>query len=182
MAGVKEVFCLKNTHPAWLDDLADAITRVPDSIFFDGDGSPLKSEVKGFDRRIYDALSLKFRGRMTVKRNVELWSPLQRFEIDMALSTSPGTLIEIEKGKLPRVELDILKIASAILRWPDEYGYGCLLVPANYIELKLAGRRYPYEYVTGHLLPLAQPLLDSSSLRDFCVVGYLDPRGRGRET
>ena len=92
------------------------------------------------------------------------------------------TLIEIEKGKQPRLELDIMKIINSIWRFPSRYGFGCIIVPANYIKLKLAGMRDPYSYVTNNLIPLNSPLLDfkdedgSFLMEDFIVIGYIDPR------
>lgn len=177
MSSVKKVYCLRNTHPGWLDDLVGAIEDVPDTIFFDQDGKPLTEEVKEFDKMICNELSHRFRGSGKVEYRLRLWKPHQQFEIDIVLPTLPGTLVEIEKGQLPRLELDIIKIMSAIRHRPDEYAYGCLVVPVNYIELKLAHRQSPYQYVTKHLLSLASPLLDISGLREFCVVGYWDPRG-----
>jgi hypothetical protein len=94
------------------------------------------------------------------------------------------TLIEIEKGKQPRLELDIMKIINSIHRFPLKYGYGCIIAPGNYIRLKLAGNRSPYRYVTEHLIPLNRPVLDFKNengrflLKDFVVVGYVDPRGK----
>lgn len=184
MISVRGKPCLRDTHPDWLDVLVAAIEAVSDKIFFDQHGKPVKDkEVKAFDEMIYDALSHRFCGLGKVERNTRLWYPERRFDIDLVLPTSPRTLIEIEKGQLPRLELDIVKIMSAILDRPDEYGYGCLVVPVNYIDLTLAPRQTPYQYVTEHLLPLARPLLDIRNsaggyfLREFCVAGYWDPRG-----
>lgn len=177
MSTVKKVYCLRKTHPDWLDDLVGAIEDVPDTIFFDQDGKPLKVEVKEFDKKICNELSRRFGGSGKVECKLRLWKPDRQFEIDVVLPTMPGTLVEIEKGQLPRLELDIIKIVSAILQRPDEYAYGCLVVPVNYIELKLEPGQRLYQYVTEHLLPLANRLLDIPDLREFCVVGYLDPRG-----
>jgi hypothetical protein len=180
---VKEIHCLRNTHPGWLDNLVGAIEDVPDSVFFDEQKRPLKKEVKEFDEKIWNELCRRFQGLGRVERNLRLWKPEGQFEIDVALPTSPGTLVEIEKGQLPRLELDIIKMMSAILRSPEEYAYGCLVVPVNYIKLTLAPGQVPYQYIVEHLMPLAASLLDIPSsagnclLREFCVVGYWDPRG-----
>ena len=179
MSSVKEIDCFQSTHPNWLDDLIVAIERVPDSVFFDKQNEPLQSEVHGFDAMIGNELCRRFVGLGEVKQNLRLWQPKGQFEIDIVLPTLPGTLVEIEKGKLPRLELDIIKIVSAIMASPDKYAYGCIVVPVNYIELKLARGQTPYQYVTRHLLPLASCLLDIPCLREFCVVGYWDPRGLG---
>jgi len=177
VSSVKKVHYLHNTHPDWLDDLVGAIEDVPDAIFFDQDGKPLKVEVKEFDKKICNELSHRFGGSGKVECKLRLWKPHRQFEIDIVLPTLPGTLVEIEKGRLPRLELDIIKIMSAIRHRPGEYAYGCLVVPVNYIELTLAHGQRPYQYVTEHLLPLANRLLDIPDLREFCVVGYWDPRG-----
>ena len=187
VSSVKAVYQLRNTNPGWVNDLIAAIEMVPDSIFFDEQNRPLKREVEEFDRQIYNELCRRFQGLGRMERNLRLWQPEGQFEIDIVLPTSPRTLIEIEKGQLPRLELDIIKIMSAVFLRPEEYAYGCLVIPANYIELKLARGQTSYQYVTEHLLRLARPLFDNSNsargyvLREFCVVGYWDPRG-GEDT
>ena len=175
--------CFRATHPDWLDDIVAAVEAVPDNVFFDGRGQPIKKEVRQFDEHVYSTLSERFRNLGGVKRNVQLWRPERHFEVDILLATSPETLVEIEKGQLARLALDIIKIMSAILYEPEKYACGCLIVPVNYIELKLARGQTPYQHLTEHLLPLATPLLNISDsmggylLREFCVVGYVDPRG-----
>lgn len=104
------------------------------------------------------------------------------FNVDLALPKQK-LLIEIEKGKQPRLELDILKIASACSQFPDRWSYGALVVPASYIKLKLAGEQAPYIYLK-RLKPLIQPLftglVDRAKVRavveGFIVIGYDDPR------
>ena len=106
MSSVKGIYCLQNTHPAWLDDLIVAIERVPDSVFFDKQNKPLQSEVRGFDTVIWNELRRRLVGLGEVKQNLRLWQPKGQFEIDIVPPTSPRTLVEIEKGQLPRLELD----------------------------------------------------------------------------
>lgn len=111
-------------------------------------------------------------------------APENQFTVDFILPTKPPTLIEIEKGKLPRLELDLMKIIGSIYRYPLVYGFGCLIVPNNYIQLNLAGRRSPYQYVKNNLIPLNSFILDwkdkdgSFLIKDFLVLGYFDPRGK----
>ena len=167
-------------EPEWLQQLVSSIKKFPDSIFFDQKGNPLKREVKQLDEQLFKRLSAKY--GPDVKQNFRTMVPENRFEIDIVLPTKPMTLIEIEKGKLPRLELDIMKIINTIWRFPSRYGFGCIIVPANYIKLNLAGRRFPYPYVTNQLLPLNSPVLDFVNqrnflMRDFIVIGYIDPRG-----
>jgi hypothetical protein len=174
--------CFRGTHPEWLNQVIAAVQAVPHNIFRGTSGQSLGMNVGQFDTIVYKNLSKLFGNSARVEQNVRLWQPQNKFDVDILLPTSPKTLIEIEKGKLPRLELDIIKIMSAILGKPQEYGYGCLIVPTNHIKLKLAGAQTPYQYVTEHLLPLAKSFLNVSDskggylLRELCVVGYQDPR------
>lgn len=177
---VDKVFSYRNLQHDWVSPLVNCIEDVPEHIFFKN-GSPLKIEIKLLDELLSERLTAKF-GK-GVKRNFRTMAHENRFEIDIVLPTEPMTLIEIEKGKLPRLELDIMKIANSIYRFPLEYGYGCIIVPVNYIELPLAGRRSPYAYTTNNLIPLNRPMLDlknehnSFLMEDLIVIGYHDPRG-----
>ncbi len=121
MSSVKKVYCLCNAYPGWLDDLVGAIEDIPDAIFFDQDGKPLKKEVKDFDKKIYNELGHRFQESGKVECKLHLWKSHRKFEIDILLPTSPGTLVEIEKDQLPRLELDIIKIIGAIQHWPGEH-------------------------------------------------------------
>jgi len=183
---IKEVFSYRHLQHDWVPQLIACIKEVPEDIFFEEDGSPLKGEVKKLDKLLSERLITKF-GK-GVKRNFRTMAPENQFEIDIVLPTKPMTLIEIEKGKLPRLELDIMKILGSIWRFPEKYGFGCIIVPANYIKLKLAGNRSPYQYVTDHLIPLNRPVLDFKNekgcflLKDFIVIGYVDPRGERMES
>ncbi len=178
---IKEVFFYRRLEPEWAKPLVTCIKEIPEHIFFEQDGSPLKEEVIKFDKQLFTRLTAKF--GPDVKRNFRTMRPGNQFEIDIVLPTKPMTLIELEKGKLPRLELDIMKIINSIYRFPSRYGYGCIIVPDSYIKLKLAGNRSPYRYVKDHLLPLNAPLLDCRSedgsflMKDFIVIGYVDPRG-----
>jgi len=178
---IKEVFSYRRLEPEWVKPLVTCIKEIPEHIFFEEDGSPLKREVLEFDKQLFKRLTTKF--GPDVKRNFRTMAPENQFEIDIVLPTKPMTLIEIEKGKLPRLELDIMKIINSILRFPSKYGYGCIIAPVSYIELNLAGNRSPYRYVTEHLIPLNKPVLDfknqdgSFLVKDFIVIGYVDPRG-----
>ena len=180
---VKEVFYYRHEQPKpkWVQPLVTSIEEIPEDIFFEQDGSQLKREVKQLDKQLFKRLISKF--GPDVEYDVRTMVPENQFEIDILLPTEPMTLIEIEKGKQPRLELDIMKIANSICRFPSKYGYGCMIVPANFIKLVLAGRRSPYAHVTNNLIPLNSCLLDFRNqdgrflLRDFIVIGYIDPRG-----
>jgi hypothetical protein len=178
---VKAVFSYRNTRHDWVVPVLSALKDVPDSVFFDDAGKPLEKEVKQLDGQLCQGL-LKRLGPGVEQDHMPM-AQSNKFNCDIFIPTQPGTLIEVEKGKLPRLELDLLKIVSSILRSPGKYGYGCIIVPASYIRLNLAGRRTPYDYVTGHLIPMSSPVLDSKDMdgqfpiRDVVVVGYVDPRG-----
>jgi len=180
---VEKVFSYRQLQPEpeWVRQLVNSIGEIPEEIFFEQDGSHLKREVTQLDKQLFKRLIVKF--GPDVEQNLRTMAPENQFEIDIALPTEPKTLIEIEKGKQPRLELDIMKIANSICRFSPKYGYGCIIVPTNYIRLKLAGNRSPYRYVTDHLIPLNSCLLNTKSqdglflMRDFVVIGYVDPRG-----
>ena len=179
---IKEVFSYRDLQPEpeWIQQLVTSIEEIPEDIFFEEDRSPLKREVKQLDNLLSERLTAKF-GK-GVKRNFRTMAPENQFETDIVLPTEPMTLIEIEKGKLPRLELDIMKIIGSIWRFPKQYGFGCIIVPTNYIELTLARGRSPYKHVTDHLIPLSSYLLDlrnqdnSFLMEDLIVIGYHDPR------
>ena len=178
---IKAVSSYRGRQPEWVSQVVTAIEEIPENIFFEHNGSPLKREVVQFDRQLFKRLTARF--GPDVKRNFRTMPPENQFEIDIVLPTEPMALIEIEKGKLPRLELDIMKIINSIYRFPSKYGCGCIIVPVNYIRLRLAGNRSPYQYVTEHLMPLNKPVLDFKNengcflLKDFVVIGYVDPRG-----
>ena len=178
---IKEVFSYRRLKHEWIPQLVTSIEEIPEDIFFEQDGSPLKREVIQLDEQLFERLIVK--SGPDVEQNFRTMVPENQFETDILLPTKPMTLIEIEKGKLPRLELDIMKIINSIWRFPSKYGFGCIIVPANYIRLPLAGMRFPYSYVTNNLIPLNSPLLDfknendSFLMKDFIVIGYYDPRG-----
>jgi len=153
--------------------LADAVTAVPCSCFFGPAGAPVKTEVSALDRCIAESLS---KAGWRVETDFRPFADT-RFNVDLAVPAE-GLLVEIEKGKLPRLELDLLKIASACSQMPDRWRYGALIVPATYIELPLAGRQSPTQYLL-RLTALVGPVLEKSSVMGFYVVGYVDPRDRG---
>jgi len=179
----EQPYCLRDSSPSWLSDVVAAIEAINDKVFFDDRWQPLKVEVKEFDNELHRELSNRFKTSGVVQRNVNVASNLL-FSVDMCLPTQPKTLLEIQKGQLPRLELDLIKFQAAIFRWPEQYGYACIITPVNYIRMKLASPYSPYEYTTKHLIPLARrPLLDIKNsnggylLKEFCVIGYWDPRG-----
>ena len=105
-----------------------------------------------------------------------------KFNVDIAIPDHK-LLIEIEKGRLPRLELDIFKMASACWQSLDKWRYGALIVPASYIKLPLAGRNNPYDYLK-HLAQLIKPMFSADQgtadgptmISGLVVIGYFDPR------
>ncbi len=179
---IREIFSYRNLAHEWTEPLVDSLEGIPDDIFFEKDGSPLKREVTQLDAKLFKLLIANF--GENVEKDFPPMAPENQFTVDFILPTKPSTLIEIEKGKLPRLELDLMKIINSIYRDPLVYGFGCLVVPDNYIQLNLAGKRSPYRYVTNNLIPLNSSILDwkdkdgSFLIKDFLVLGYFDPRGK----
>lgn len=168
---VSGTFNLLGTIPGDLhDSLVQAVRSVPQTCFFDKTGKPLKSEVVGVDRAIGSTL------REYKWDFQENYCPVSdyNFNVDLAVSKHK-VLIEIEKGTQPRLELDILKIVSACFQYPERWQLGTLIVPSSYIELRLAGCQSPYQYLQ-RLAPLIKPILATSSVKGFLVIGYSDPR------
>ncbi|HED00312.1 MAG TPA: hypothetical protein ENN18_08010 [Proteobacteria bacterium] len=166
---VSETFILAGLVPDDLkESIVEAVESVAESVFFEN-GKSLKGEVSGVDYAI--ASSLENQG-WTLKRN---FRPFQDnlFEVDLAFEDKK-LLIEIEKGKLPRSELDIIKIASACYQFPKQWRFGALIVPSSYIELPLAGRQSPFDYLK-RLMAVVQPIV-APMVEGFLVVGYMDPR------
>lgn len=172
---VTETFNLIGKLPSDLhDSLVRAVKSVPQACFFDEAGEPLKKEIVAVDKEIAITLNkYKDKYKWDVEENCR---PVLgcSFNVDLAIPRSK-VLIEIEKGKLPRLELDILKVASACHQCPKQWHFGALIVPSSYIELPLAGCKSPYRYLQ-HLAHLIKPFLATSLVRGFLVIGYDDPR------
>lgn len=165
------VFSLTGDFPDRLrESLVAAVEGISKGIFFDDAGEPLKTEVREVDNSVTRAL------RKRGWRIETEFYPFAncRFNVDLAIPEH-RLLVEIEKGKLPRIELDILKIASACIQSPDVWEYGALIVPTTYITLALAGRQSPAQYLR-RLRPLIQPILEGSPVKGILVIGYRDPR------
>ena len=153
-------------------DLRKAVGSVSAKVFFDARGNPTKGEVVGLDQGIKEALS---------KNGWELIPNHRAFEdsefnFDLACETH-RILIEIEKGRSPRLEFYVLKIASACRLNPDKWQFGALIVPSSYIELRLAGRSSPFHYL-GNLKPLIEPVIKACGVQGLIVIGYDDPRSK----
>jgi len=153
------------------ESLVRAVRSVSQACFFDEAGKPLKTEVVGVDKAVASTLK---EYQWNVQEN---YCPVLDcdFNVDLAIPKQK-VLLEVEKGKLPRLELDIFKVASACLQHPERWQYGTLIVPSSYIELPLEGRQSPYQYLR-RLAPLIKPVLATSSVKGFLVIGYDDPRG-----
>ena len=155
------------------ENIVKAVESVHQTVFFEKD-RPLKREVSQLENEI--------------ARNIAKWGipernycPFQdnRFEVDLAV-VDKKLLIEIEKGNYPRLELEIIKIASACHQFPKKWRFGALIVPSSYIELRLAGRKPPFDYLE-RLKPLVQPII-ARMVEGFLVVGYKDPRSEHAPT
>ena len=152
-------------------DLTKAVGSVRMHSFFDEEnGQPMKQEVKEVDIQIK-------KGLCNMGWSVQSDYPVipgRKFNVDLACK-SHKLLIEIEKGKLPRLELDIMKMVAACNQFPEKWQLGALIVPATHIELPLEGRQTPYCYLKERLHHLVKPLLESSKMAGLLVVGYADP-------
>jgi len=133
----------------YIKKLIKAIEAVPQSI-----------EIKELDKRIIKNLKPK---------TCANYAPFTgcRFNCDIAVPKWE-MLVEVEKGKLPRLELDILKFQMACMQ--PEWNYGVLIVPSTHIQLPLAGRSTPVAYLK-RLKRMIGPLDINLS-----VIGYEDPR------
>lgn len=145
--------------------LVEATESVPEEVFFERDGRVRKDEIKEIDGKIKNFLEKKWKLEKVVV-------PDTRFDFDLAFPKEK-ILIHIEKGKLARLELDILKALSLCHR-QHEWKYYVMIVPSN-IELTLAPHYSPCEYLK-HLIKLAEPLLEKSGLEGFYAICYEDPR------
>ena len=151
-------------------DLVQEIRSIPQRIFFNSKRQPLMREIKDLDLMI--AEELRKQGWMPCQNHLLFGD--SRFNIDLACEKHK-ILIEIEKGKLPRLELDILKIAGACYMHPDKWRFGALVVPSTYIKLPLASRDTSFKYAK-RLKPVLEPVVKACNMQGFLVVGYEDPR------
>lgn len=105
-------------------------------------------------------------------------SPRTRFNADLVIETDDAVVsLEVEKGKLARFELDILKMQAFAFRGhgrlPDRRCFGAFIVPAdNVVARHISGnaRESSFQY----LRRLSRLVLDlgPTFLRDILVVGY----------
>ena len=154
------------------ENILQGMLAVPQSIFF-REGKPRKDEIKEFDKEFADAL-FDPSGWSDVESPFRPF-PDSWFEVDVA-SPHRKILIEVEKGKLPRLELDVLKLASACCQFPQQWQLGAIIAPSSFIRLPLAGRETPAKYM-NRLIALMTPVLQSCQVHGLLLVSYLDPRG-----
>jgi hypothetical protein len=153
-------------------DILQAVLAVPQAVFF-SEGEPRKDEIKEFDKEFAEAL-IDPLGWNDAKFPFCPFSDTW-FEVDVA-SPDRRLLIEIEKGKLPRLELDVLKLASACCQFPELWQLGSIIVPSSFIRLPLAGRETPDKYMS-RLISLMSPILRACRVYGLLLVSYVDPRG-----
>jgi hypothetical protein len=169
---VTERFNLFGDFPSALYDLlAEAVEATPESVFFDASGDPLKRQVTGLDRSV--SRWLREQGHQ-VETDHE---PIDggQFTTDIFLP-SARVLIEIEKGNLPRISFDILKMVSGCAERPEECDYGAFIVPSSYIRPTVAGRQTTTQYLK-RLARLVAPLASHLPCKGIGVIAYRDPRG-----
>ena len=154
--------------------LIGAVKSVNEDVFFEGSREhPRKNEICEVDDGISEFLSRIWE----VERNYRPFEEAD-FNVDIACPEHK-VLIEIEKGTSPRLELDILKVASACLQFPEKWRYAALVVPTTHIKLRLAGRSAPAEYLE-RLKPVVRPVLEACKVCGFVLIGYEDPRPERR--
>jgi hypothetical protein len=151
-------------------EILSVLSEIPRNYFFKTDQTPIKSELK-IDQFFAEELTRK---GFEVEQEVRVLHG-RRLSVD-AFLPAEGILIEIEKGKLPRIELDLIKIVAAAHNSPKEYRFGGLIVPFDFIRLPLEGRQSPYDYCVNQLLPLMEPIIHSSPVKGIAVFGYHDQR------
>ena len=155
------------------EDILQAVLAVPQAIFF-REGKPRKDEIKEFDKEFAEALFDPL-GWDDVEFPFRPFSDTW-FAVDV-VSPHRKILIEIEKGKLPRLELDVLKLASACCQFPQHWEIGAIIVPSTYIRLTLASDETPAQYLL-RLIALIRPILATCQVHGLLLVSYKDPRGR----
>ena len=178
MKACKHFFLSGSLPPKIKNHLIKAVESIPHGSFFDQGGNPLRGEIVGVDKGIEHYL------------NDHGWNPKKIYEpvecinisVDLYLPTQK-VLIEIEKSKQPRLELDIIKIASACLMAPKKWQFGVLVVPTSYIELRLKGGPSPYQYLErlgyDHLIaPQEKDESEANSTEemicDFAAIAMVD--------
>lgn len=150
-----------------IKDVELAIGRIPESVFPREHGEGIGAE---FDQRLLTGLH--GRGWDDAVTNSRPFGK-GTFTVDIGCM-SRKVLIEIEKGKLPRLELDLLKLSAAAKLPRSHWQWGLIIVPASFVEMKLSGNRTPYDHMKS-LSKLASLAL-SGTLQGLAVIGYRDPR------
>ena len=133
-------------------------------------GQRLTVEVPKLDELLYQHLR---ESGVRVEKNFSPFESLS-FNCDLALPDFQ-LLIEIEKGKQPRLEFDILKMFSAAAQHPNQWHYGLLIIPSTFITLASAGRQTSAQYL-ARLANLTKPLSRCATIRGIVVLPYKDPR------
>jgi hypothetical protein len=169
---ITERFNLLGDFPSTLYDLlGEAVEATPESVFFDSSGAALKREVKELDRSV--SRWLREHGH-AVETDHEPISDGQ-FTTDIYLPDA-RVLIEIEKGNLPRISFDILKMVSGCTERPQKCEYGAFIVPSSHIRPIVAGRQTTTQYLK-RLVRLVAPLAPHLECKGIGVLAYRDPRG-----
>lgn len=153
-----------------IKDAELAIGRIPESVFPREHSAGVGAE---FDQQLLAGL----RGQGWDDAEIDS-RPFGKgtFTVDVGCK-SRKVLVEIEKGRLPRLELDLLKLSAAAKLPGSDWRWGLIVVPASFIRLKLSGNRTPYDHMKS-LTRIAAPALEGT-LKGLAVIGYRDPRDTG---
>jgi hypothetical protein len=169
MVAVTDNFPMVGTVPAALIGMTiNAVESVPSSVFtYD---TAENAEVTGFDDEVQRYLTAQ---GWIVGRSSPLFEG-RKFSADISCFDQ-RFLIEIEKGKQPRLELDILKMVCASQLPKRHWRYGILVCPSNYVSLRLEGGDTPAAYLR-RLSSITERGL-RNVIDGIHVVAYQDPRG-----
>lgn len=80
---IKETFSYRNLRHDWIELLVDSLEGVPNDIFFEKDGSPLKREVTQLDGKLFKLLIANF--GENVEKDFSPMATENQFRVDYIL-------------------------------------------------------------------------------------------------